>query len=158
MTVRRAQTPQAQTPQGDNFLELWPTLQKTDPERMTNREFRQQLEESILATGEQPQFEMPKIFYSDDNELFLGNSDLANVYHSLERIEQNSLREAVAFLEEVIRRREAQDDLWPDGRLELGLAYAALGDYERASRVLGDVIEICEGGGKYHSQNIAMAA
>jgi tetratricopeptide (TPR) repeat protein len=158
MTVRRAQTPQAQTPQGDNFLELWSTLQKADPERMTNREFQQQLEESIRTTGEQPQFEMPKIFYSGDDELFLGNSDLANVYHSLERIEQNSLREAVDFLEEVIRRREAQDDLWPDGRLELGLAYAALGDYQGASRLLEEVIDICETGGKYRSQNIAMAA
>ncbi len=153
MTVRLTQTPQ-----GDNFFELWSVLQKADPESMTNREFRQELEESILTTGEQPQFEMPKVFYSNDNELFLGNSDLTNVYHSLERIEQNSLREGVEFLEEIIRRREAQDDLWPDGRLELGLAYAALGDYEQASRLLEEVINICETGGKYHSQNIAMAA
>jgi hypothetical protein len=143
-------------PQEDSLFAILSVLEKADPERTTNRDVRQQIEEILLPT--ERRFDDQKIFYADDDQLFLGNKDLTTVYESLGRIEQNSIREAVSFLEDVVRRRQSQDDLWPDGRLELGLAYAALGDYEQASRVLTEVIEICESGGKYHSQNMPMAA
>lgn len=133
-------------------------LENANPESTTNRDVQLQIAELVRGSEENARLNFIHSYCSDPNVLFLGNEDLTVVYRSLEEIEQSSIREAVSFLENVIRRRESQDDLWPDGRLELGLAHAALGDYVRASRVLIEVIEICESGGKYYGQNMAMAA
>jgi hypothetical protein len=47
-------------------------------------------------------------------------------------------RRIIATLEEVIARREQQGDYWPEGRLNLGVAYACLGEYEDARHWLDD--------------------
>jgi hypothetical protein len=47
-------------------------------------------------------------------------------------------RRIIATLEEVIARREQQGDYWPEGRLNLGIAYACLGEYEDARHWLDD--------------------
>ncbi len=65
------------------------------------------------------------------------------------KAEQKSLREIAEFMQEVVQKREARGDLWPEGRLQLGIAYAALKEYADARRVLDEVIRICESGGRY---------
>jgi Flp pilus assembly protein TadD len=148
-----------QKPDPNTYLAaLVKILSQADPERTTNREVQQQITSLVRAKDEQTRVETPIIYYSDKNELFLGNQELAELYQAFEQIEQQPVHQAVEFLEEVIQRREAQNDLWPEGRLELGIAYAALGEWEQARKELDEVIMICESGGRYMSENMAMAA
>ena len=144
--------------EADFLSTLVTSLREADPEHTTNDGFRQFLQRN------QPVLDDPRLngasitYFAQGEDLFLGNPDLAQVYASLEKIEQAPLRDTAAFLEEVIRRRESQEDLWPDGRLELGILYAALGEYRQASLVLDDVIQICKTGARYKGSDTAMAA
>ena len=58
------------------------------------------------------------------------------------RLDQQRAREIIAGLEEVVAKREKQGDYWPEGRLNLGIAYACLGEYENARRWLDDAVNI----------------
>jgi Tfp pilus assembly protein PilF len=69
-----------------------------------------------------------------------------------------TLAQSASFLEGMVAKREARADLWPGGRLQLGIAYAALRDYEQARRTLDEVIRICESGGKYRREQMMVAA
>jgi uncharacterized caspase-like protein len=69
-----------------------------------------------------------------------------------------SLEEIAAFLQAEVDKREAREDLWPEGRLHLGIAYAALKDYDNARRTLDEVIRICESGGKFMREQNFIAA
>jgi tetratricopeptide (TPR) repeat protein len=75
----------------------------------------------------------------------------------LPEIKALSLEEIAAFLQEAVAKREAREDLWPEGRLQLGITYAALKDYPAAKRTLDEVIRICESGGKYMEQHYMAA-
>jgi tetratricopeptide (TPR) repeat protein len=159
MGLTSAEKPEPVRPEPTYYLAaLARVLGELDPERATNREVQQQIQKAVQAKDEGTQVEPPIIYHPGDERLFLGNGDLDALYRTFEQIEQGPLRQAVAFLEEAVRRREAQGDLWPDGRLELGIAYTLLEDWQRAQRVLDEVIDICESGGRYLSKNVAMAA
>jgi hypothetical protein len=69
-----------------------------------------------------------------------------------------TLAQIASFLETMVAKREARDDLWPGGRLQLGIAYAALRDYANARRTLDEVIRICESGGNYMREQMMAAA
>jgi hypothetical protein len=162
MSVSRIQpesAPESGVHQAAFYLSaLQAVLERADPEKLTHQELHRRLEE-IISSGEQPALaEAPAIYYAQGSDLFLANADLAAVYLSLEKLEELPVSEMVEFLEDTIHRRQAQMDLWPEGRLEMGIAYAALGEYERASAVLIELITICESGGRYYSENMAMAA
>lgn len=158
MAVRATTNPKEFAIETEFLATLATSLREAGPERTTNEQFRQSLQRN------QPVMDDPRLagasvtYFALGEDLFLGNPDLAQVYASLEKIEEAPLRETAAFLEEVIRRRESQEDLWPDGRLELGIVYAALGEYRRASLVLDEVVQICRTGGRYQKSNVAMAA
>jgi hypothetical protein len=66
-----------------------------------------------------------------------------------QQVKEQALRTIATFLEEAVEKRQARDDLWPDGRLQLGITYAALKEYASARRILDEVIRICESGGKF---------
>ena len=70
-----------------------------------------------------------------------------NVVHTqaselLACLDERPASEIIAGLEEVIARREQQGDYWPEGRLNLGIAHACLGEYEDARRWLEDAVNI----------------
>ena len=65
--------------------------------------------------------------------------------------------EIAAFLQAEVDKREARDDLWPEGRLQLGITHAARRDYAAARRTLDEVIRICESGGKFMEQAMIAA-
>jgi tetratricopeptide (TPR) repeat protein len=133
------------------------TLDKADPGKTTNAAFAQQLEATLRPRSNR--LPEPGFTFGEPQHLFLGNEALTTAHRSLERLAQAPVRETIAFLEEVIARRQERGDLWPDGRLNLGIAYAALGDYEEARRILEEVIDICESGGRYpYGEEMAMAA
>lgn len=84
----------------------------------------------------------------------------ANPDHAAPELPQNAqkrLEAIVAFLQEAVAKREARNDLWPEGRLQLGIAYAALKEYPAARRTLDEVIRICQSGGKYMEQHFIAA-
>jgi hypothetical protein len=137
---------------------LLTVIRRADPERTTNRELKQQINSLVLAQAEQNRARSPIINHSGEEALFLGNRELVDLIRAFQQIEQGPARQAVEFLKRTIRRRESQSDLWPEGRLQLGMAYAALGEWELARRELDEVIMICESGGRYKGQNMAMAA
>ena len=60
----------------------------------------------------------------------------------LAHLNEQSARRIIAGLEEVIAQREQQGDYWPEGRLNLGIAYACLGEYENARRWLDDAVNM----------------
>jgi hypothetical protein len=72
--------------------------------------------------------------------------------------EEKALKEIANFLQAMVEKREGRDDLWPEGRLELGITCAALKDYLTAEHTFEDVMNICESGGKYRAEQFAIAA
>ena len=62
-------------------------------------------------------------------------------------LEQQPLRAILGVIEAELAEREAQDDPWPEGRLNAGIAYAAVGDYVRARELLQDAVDIFSGRG-----------
>lgn len=132
-------------------------LAGTDPGTLTNAQFEQRLKAAIQAQRNNLDFQPPLVLTAGPQGLFLGNHALNEVNLALQEVEAAPLRETAAFLEAVIERREEQADLWPDGRLELGITYAALGESRRASEKLEEVIQICQSGGRFQKANVAMA-
>ncbi len=77
------------------------------------------------------------------DQLVLANNTVCTRADELiARLEEQRARQIIAGLEEVIARREQQGDYWPEGRLNLGIAYACLGEYENARRWLDDAVDI----------------
>jgi tetratricopeptide (TPR) repeat protein len=134
------------------------SLEKADPEQTTNLQFKELLDETLKRVQEPGGRRADLYYFATGESLFLGNADLAELYQSLKRIEQSPLREAAAFFEAAIQRRADTGDLWPDGRLQLGIALAELGEFERASNVLEQVIEICERGDLFSQNKFDLAA
>jgi tetratricopeptide (TPR) repeat protein len=128
---------------------------KSSDHSQFDRALKQNLER---AGGQDIRFADPILYYGEETQLFLSNPNIQAMYETLKEIEQAPLKDIAEFLRGVIEQRARQDDLWPDGRLHLGIVYAALEDFEAARNTLEEVIEICESGGRYMQKNIAMAA
>lgn len=74
----------------------------------------------------------------------------------LEQIEQAGLRQAIEALANAIEQRQQLDDPWPEGRLNLGIAYATAGDFAAAQRSLEEAVDL--GSGKDLFRQEAMMA
>ena len=133
-------------------------LEQLDSRRNTNATFEEDLRQLVQKQGsEQNSPTDPLVIHSGRNKLFLNNQHLADLVQAIRHVEQKPLRETVEFLQEVVQKREARGDLWPEGRLQLGIAYATLEEYANARRVLEEVMRICESGGRYMDEQ-AIAA
>jgi hypothetical protein len=73
-----------------------------------------------------------------EGRLFLASQTLGRADELLVRLGEQRARRIIADLEEVIARRQQQGDYWPEGRLNLGIAHACLGEYEQAKYWLDD--------------------
>lgn len=133
-------------------------LEELDAKTSTHSQLIQTLKQAMEREGGQDfRYSDPIVYSGDEAQLFLSNPNIQAVYKTLEGIEQAPLRETADFLKGVIDQRARHDDLWPDGRLHLGIAYTALNEYEAARNILEETIEICESGGRYMQKNVAMA-
>jgi len=77
-----------------------------------------------------------------DQIVLANNTVCTRADELIARLEEQRPRQIIAGLEEVIARREQQGDYWPEGRLNLGIAYACLGEYENARRWLADAVDM----------------
>jgi hypothetical protein len=125
-------------------------LATVNPRTTTVGDFAQQLTKALQGlNNEQRTIPAPMFITDDEAQLLLSTPEMTQVVQAINQEEQRPLREIVDFLETVIAKRAARDDLWPEGRLQLGIAYATLQEYANARRVLQEVIQICESGGRY---------
>jgi hypothetical protein len=133
-------------------------LEQVNSRQSTNRAFARSVQQYLQRQGHDliilPEAQTR---HPGDDQLFLSNQPLAELMQEIRQAEHKSLRETVEFLQEVVQKREARGNLWPEGRLQLGIAYATLEEYADARRVLDEVIRICESGGRYLDQQ-AIAA
>ena len=133
-------------------------LANVNPQSTSVGEFAHQVTKAIQGlNNEQRTVPEPTFVTGDAAQLFLSAPAMTQVVQAINEEAQRPLREVVTFFESVIAKRAERDDLWPEGRLQLGIAYALLQDYLNARRVLEEVIQICESGGRY-MERAAMAA
>jgi uncharacterized caspase-like protein len=73
------------------------------------------------------------------------------------KIKEISLEKIADFLQAAVSKRESRDDLWPEGRLHLGITYAALKRFGEAEQTLDEVIRICRSGGRFMREQAVAA-
>ena len=73
-----------------------------------------------------------------DQTLFAAYAVRSRSIELLKHLDELEAREMIAGLEATIAQRQQQGDYWPEGRLNLGIAYACLGEYDGAKRWLED--------------------
>lgn len=88
-----------------------------------------------------------QILCDAEDSLLLSSPSPLRGLELIGQLEELRLRQTIETLGKVIARREAQDDYWPEGRLTLGIAYAAKGDYDTARRWLEEAVAILSGRG-----------
>jgi len=71
-----------------------------------------------------------------DEPIFDNRVARAEAISRLTRIEQEPIARATTILSRMIEQRDQQNDLYPEGRLNLGVAYVAVGDYDRGLPLL----------------------
>jgi tetratricopeptide (TPR) repeat protein len=71
-----------------------------------------------------------------DGVIFDNRVGRDEAFAQLARLEKEATAQAISILSRMIEQREQQNDPYPEGRLNLGVAYASLGDYERALPLL----------------------
>jgi hypothetical protein len=81
------------------------------------------------------------------NRLFLSMPAHSSAVALLGELERSELRGVIEILERAVAARQGQDDYWPEGRLNLGIAYAAMGDYRTARGWLREAVDILSGRG-----------
>ena len=90
-------------------------------------------------------------------QTMLTNHFVTEILLPMQHVGQRTLAELADFLSMEIGKREARDELWPEGRLQLGITFAALKEYRLAEQTLDEVIRICESGGRFMEQAIMAA-
>ncbi len=125
-------------------------LKQVEPRHSTNATFEKNLRHLVRQIADQ-QNTLPELLiaHQGNDQPFLSNQPMANFLRSIRQIEQKPLAEIANSLQTTIDKRQARNDLWPDGRLQLGIAYAELGEYALARRIFDEVIRICESGGRF---------
>ena len=63
------------------------------------------------------------------------------------KLERAGLRRIIVALQRAVEQRETLGDLWPEGLLNAGIAYAAIGDYAKARNLLEQALERFSGRG-----------
>lgn len=66
---------------------------------------------------------------------------------ALDALERAPLQVLADTLDHLTASHEAQDDPWPEGRLNAGIAYELVGDLDAARRRLEEAVAILEGRG-----------
>lgn len=100
-----------------------------------------------------------KIAEEARTQLLLADSHHSKANELLKRMAQQQEHQIIDVLKDMIKRRELQRDYWPEGRLNLGIAYACLGEYEEARRWLQEaVIMFRDSSYILHSDQMEMAA
>lgn len=112
--------------------ELHGILERTKPGRETIADLERSLKE-VFEHGI-----AVRISDGAGGRLLLANQVLGRADELLVRMGEQRARRIIADLEEVIARRQQRGDYWPEGRLNLGIAYACLGEYEQAKHWLED--------------------
>jgi hypothetical protein len=144
-----------ETPPVINVLQN--ALERIDPHTTTHMVFQRRLEDAFQNLGE-GRLSRPRLYFADHEQLLLGGQDLSMAFQALERIEERPLQAIADTLQDVINHREEQDELWPEGRLQLGITLEAMGSYVQARQVFEEVIQICENNGRFKNSAMAMAA
>jgi tetratricopeptide (TPR) repeat protein len=93
----------------------------------------------------------------EEAQTSVGSKFLKKLVEEMPEVEKASLEMIATFLQEEVEKREAREDLWPEGRLQLGITYAALKDFEQARVRLDEVIRICQSGGRYMREQFQAA-
>jgi len=70
-------------------------------------------------------------------------------------LERAGLRRIIAVLRHAVERREQVGDLWPEGLLNAGIAYAAVGDCAEARNLLEQALERFSGRGVPREESAA---
>lgn len=66
-----------------------------------------------------------------DKPLFFNHTRNAAILQLVREIEQTPIQATIVLLHRLIEQREQQGDLYPEGRLNVGIAYAAIKDYDK---------------------------
>jgi tetratricopeptide (TPR) repeat protein len=77
-----------------------------------------------------------------DGPILENHAIRAVAFSLLTRLGQKPVADAISLLSRMIEQRDQQGDTFPEGRLNLGVAYAAVGDYERALPLLGRAVAL----------------
>lgn len=136
-----------------SLLLLQQTLAATDLAHSTNTDFIATLAAAI-ANHQQGRHQLPTPLLRALHATypFLGNHCPPALIAEMQAVGETTLEEIADFLQHEVDKRQARDDLWPEGRLQLGITHAARHDYAAARRTLDEVIRICESGGKFMEQ------
>ena len=121
--------------------ELLQVLGRLDPFRSRGRELESRLRERVR--------ESVAFFPSEQAaaQLLLRGAEEQQALTILLELEQMPVREAMEGLAETIAAREEQEDYWPEGRLNAGVACELMGDLEPAQRYFQETIDILSGKG-----------
>lgn len=111
-------------------------LERADPSRETLGDLERSLKHLFGDTL------TVKLSESTRDRTLFANELVSTAESLLVRLDQQHARQIIAVLEEVIARRELQEDYWPEGRLNLGIAYASLEEYDDARRWLDDAVNM----------------
>jgi hypothetical protein len=121
--------------------ELLQLLERLDPFRSLGSELENRMRERIR--------EQVAFFPGEDvaaRFLFRGAQEQQALGILLE-LEQLPVRQALEGLAKTIEAREEQEDYWPEGRLNAGVASALVGDLASAQHYLEQAIDILNGKG-----------
>jgi len=80
-------------------------------------------------------------------QLFTNTAHVEALHRTIE-LEQAPIRDILAVLNKAIDRRQKAEDYWPEGRLNAGIAYAAVGDYHKARRLIEEAVDLFSGRGR----------
>lgn len=88
---------------------------------------------------------------------FLSTQEQSEFQAMMTFLRQTELMEVASFLSAQVEKHQEREDYWPEGRLQLGIAYALLSEYTKARQVLEDMVNFLESGGQF-TKNVQMAA
>jgi hypothetical protein len=141
----------------EEFLQvLCELFSSLDTGLLTNQMFKEALVFKLRSTGG-VNIPDPLFHFNQVEGPFWSTPDAGEMLHFIQQVEMATLQKIADFMQEMVDRREQRGDPWLEGRLELGVAYTVLGDYDRARSVLSQLVRISEGGGVF-AEEMMMAA
>jgi hypothetical protein len=142
----------------DTYIEvLAEALRKCVYGETTTALWQELLEQALHKAFPGKELPEPIFIKPSNDQLFLMNAKLDETARSMKAQETASLRQAAAFLEEMIEKRTARGEVWLEGMLELGVARLALGEHDQAERVLSRLVRLCESGGELSEERLMAA-
>ncbi len=77
-----------------------------------------------------------------DEPVFANRAARDRALAILTQLEQEPIRQAITSLSRLIEQREQQNDPYPEGKLNLGVAYIAMGNYEHGLPLLKHAVSL----------------